>query len=451
MATTEKIAKLVYDFKYEDLPTKAIEMAKYAVIDSLGVGVLGYDQPVTQAVAKLMADNKGGEQARVWKTGESMNQRSATIINSVAMHCMDYDNGGSLGHPAAVFLPPVIAIGEKLKISGKQLMEAYAIAYELGAQLRNSMGDLQFRAGYHATSLLGCICSAAACAKVMGLDVQGIRMAMAIACSLSSGMLISFGTDAKPVQVGRAAENGLLAAQLAAEGCCGEPDIFEVDKGFYYVYAEEEGSIKGLTNNFGKLLALANERPHLKQWACCGGNYEILSLLYDLLPTQPIDVNEIKSITISTSMTPPGPAFRVKPRTAMEGRFSITYNAASCLVDHYVDLSTFTKEKFDRPIIHELINKMEVVWHPECAGKPKKLQGESRFVTIDIYMNDGTVISKRQDAAQRKHLEFSQVYTKFADNCRSVGLAEEKIEKVSALVKDLENVEDINEIIGLLY
>lgn len=451
MVTTEKVAKLVLDFKYESLPERAVEQAKGALIDSLGVGLLGFDEPVTRAVRKLYDSNLGGDQGIIWKTGQSVNSRSAAMINSCAMHCQDYDNGGSLGHPAAVFLPPALALAGKYKISGRQLMEAYATAYELGARMRNSMGDLQFRAGWHATSLLGAVCSAAECAKLMGLDVEKTRMAMSIACSLASGLLISFGTDAKPIQVARAAETGLLAAQLAEEGCGGEPYIFEEDKGFYYVYGQEEGSIKGLTDNFGKPVALAAERGHLKQWPCCGGNYEILSLLYDLLDQQPIDYTRIKSITIYTSMTPPGPAFRVHPRTAMEGRFSITYNAASCLVDGSVGMDTFTEEKFQRPEVQELIGKMQVLWHPECAGKPRRLQGESRFVSIDIFMDDGSVISRRMDAAKRKHLPYEKVYDKFADNARSVGLSQEKIDRVCAMVRDLENVEDISRIIELLH
>jgi 2-methylcitrate dehydratase PrpD len=393
---------------------------------------------------------RGGEpDARIWGTGKRTSLTNATLINSACMHCMDYDNGGSLGHPAAVLIPPALALGEKYKLSGKKIIEAYAVGYELGAKLRNSLGDIQFDAGFHATSLLGTICSAALSAKLMGLDVKKTQTALSIAASLSSGLLQVFGTDSKPIQVARAAESGLLAALLADEGCTGDPHIFEESKGFYYVYGQEQASIKALTENFGKPLAVASERGHFKQWACCGGNYEALSALYDLLCEQDIMVDQITEVVVATSMAPPGPVIRVHPRTAMEGRFSLPYNVACCLIDRIVNLDTFTDEKFRRPEVYKLMDKIRVIWHPECAGKPRRLQGESRFITINIHLKNGHIISKRQDASDRKQLTVDKTYIKYAENARSAGLDEEKITKAVEVVKSFENCEDVTELVDL--
>ncbi|MDQ7096536.1 MmgE/PrpD family protein [Desulfosporosinus sp. PR] len=450
MVTTEKVAKLIVDFNYDSIPERGIKQSKAAIIDSIGAGLLGYREPVGQAMTQVVSGRGGEPEARLWATGQRTSLLNAALINSVCLHAMDYDNGGSLGHPAAVMIPPALALGEKYKLSGKKIIEAYAVAYELGARLRNSLGDLQFGAGFHATALLGVICSAAESAKLMGLDLQKTRMAMSIATSLSSGMLQSFGWDSKPIQVARAAESGVLAALLAREGSTGDPYIFEESKGFYYVYGQEEASIKQLTENFGKPLAVAAERGHFKQWACCGGNYEVLSALYDLLAGQDIPADQITEIVVATSMTPPGPAFRLQPRTPMEGRFSITYNIASCLIDGFVNLNTFSAGKFNRPEVHELMNKIQVIQHPECAGKPRRLQGESRFVTIDIRLRDGRLISKRQEAANRKQLADEEIYVKFAENARSTGLAEDKIAKAVERVKSLENCDDVTELIDLI-
>jgi 2-methylcitrate dehydratase PrpD len=134
----------------------------------------------------------------------------------------------------------------------------------------------------------------------------------------------------------------------------------------------------------------------------------------------------------------------------MEGRFSLPYNVACCLIDRIVNLDTFTDEKFNRAEVHELMGKIQVIWHPECSGKPRRLQGESRFVTIDIRFEDGRVISKRQDASNRKQLTAEETYAKYAKNARSSGLAEEKIAKAVALVKMFENWEDVTELIDLV-
>lgn len=450
MVTTEKVAKLILDFNYDSIPERGIKQSKAAIIDSIGAGLLGCKEPVAEAMMKVAGCRGGEPEARLWGTGERTSVTNAALLNSVCMHCMDYDNGGSLGHPAAVLIPTALALGEKYKLSGKKIIEAYAVGYELGAKLRNSLGDVQFGAGFHATSLLGSICSAAAAAKLVGLDVRKTRMALGIAASMSSGLMQNFGTDSKPIQVARAAESGVLAALLAREGCTGDPYIFEEAKGFYYVYGQEQASIKLLTENFGKPPAVAVERGHFKQWACCGGNYEVLSALYELLDEQELPADRITEIVVATSMTPPGPAFRIRPRTPMEGRFSLTYNVASCLIDRAVNLDTFTDEKFNRSEVHELMDRIRVIWHPECAGKPMRLQGESRFVTIDIRLEDGRVISKRLDASDRKQLTAEETYVKYAENARSVGLAEDKITKAVELVKSFENCEDVTELIDLV-
>ena len=453
MVTTEKVAKLIVDFKYDIIPPRGIEQAKAAFIDAVGVSLLGVHEPAEQA---LMKYSRGGEpEARIWGTGERTTLRNAVLVNSACVHAIDYDNGGSLGHPSCLFVPAALGLAEKFKVSGRQLMEAYAVAVELGGRMRESLGDIQMGAGWHATSLLGPMCVAALASKLMGLDVQQTRMALALAAPLGSGLLQSFGTDSKALQVARASESGILAALLASEGCCGDPYILEEAKGFYYVYGQEQGSIKQLTSNFGKPVLLAAERGHFKQWPCCGGNYEALSALYDMLSDGEVsageaNASEITRVEVATSMKPLGPVIRLRPRTADEGRFSLPYNVASCLSDGKVDLATFTEEKFARPAVQELLNKVDMVWHPECAGKPARLQGESRFVDVVIYMKDGRVLRRHQDASNRKQLTAEQVYDKFAGVARSVGKEEEKIQKAIALVKSFESCEDGKELLDLV-
>ncbi|MDR1206521.1 MAG: MmgE/PrpD family protein [Peptococcaceae bacterium] len=449
MVTTERIAKLIDEFRYDSIPPRGVEQAKAAVIDAAGVSLLGSREKTGKALLKHIGAGES-EEARVWGTGARVSLRNAVLANSACVHMMDYDNGGSLGHPGCILIPAALGLAEKYKLTGKQIIEAYAVAYELGFKLRESLGDIQMGAGWHATSLLGPICVAALSSKLMGLDVRRTRMALAIAAPMGGGLLQSFGTDAKILQVARAAENGLLAALLAVEGCEGDPCIFEESKGFYYVYGQAQSSIKLLTANFGKPPALAAERGHFKQWACCGGNYEALSILYDMLGEGEIPPEDITRIVAATSMEPPGPVIRPHPRTPMEGRFSLPYNIASCLIDRAVDLSAFTDEKYNRPAVHELMGRIEVIWHPECAGKPARLQGESRFVEITIYMRDGRVLRKRQDAADRKQLTAGQVYDKFADIARSIGKDETNIRQTVDLVRTFESCADAKQLVDLI-
>ena len=448
MATTRKVSKQIYDFSYDQIPPRGIEQAKAAIIDAVGVSFWGGEEHVEQELMKLFSG--GAPEARIWATGEKTTLLNAVMVNSACVHAIDYDNGGSLGHPSCLLVPALLGLAEIRRFTGRQLLEAYTVGVELGGRLRESLGDLQHGAGYHATSLLGPMVVAAACAKLMGMDADGIQRAISLAAPLGAGMVQSFGTDAKPLQVARASQNGVMAALLAEQGCSGDPEVLEERKGFYFVYGQEIGaSIKELTSSFGQPVILAKERGHFKQWPCCGGNYEPLSAVTDMVAENTVDPENIARIVVSMSMQPPGPALRVYPRTPEEGRFCIPYNVATAIVDGDVTLDSYSEENFSRPIIHELMKKTELVWSPEVAGKPKRLQGESRFVDVYFYMKDGTVLSRHQDGAKRKQLTAEQVYEKYAANASHFGKDSESIEKAQTLMRNFETCEKAAEFLDI--
>jgi 2-methylcitrate dehydratase PrpD len=441
MGTTEKVAKFIVDFDYEAIPPKGIEQVKASIIDSIGTALLGCKEPVGNIVTHFVESTGGEQQARLWGGGTRTSLSNATLANGVFIHATDYDDGGGFGHHGAILVPPALALGEKQKLSGKKIIEAYTAAYEVGYKLLHSLGEIQFGGGFHGTSLLGTICAAAESAKLLELDVTKTRMAL--------GMIQSFGTQAKPLQVGRAAESGILSALLASEGLTADPNIFEESRGFFYVYGQEQSTIRQMTENLGKPLAIVKDM-HFKQWPCCGGNYEVLTAIFDLMKEYDIQPDRIKDIVVATSMRPPGPVNRPQPRNGMEGRFSLPYNVATALFDQAIDLSSFSDEKFERPAVQDLMRKVKVVWHPDCADKPLRLQSESRFITIDIVFNDGHLLSKRQDAANRKQLKVEEVYEKFVNNARIAGVAENNINRAVALAKTFEKCEDVTELIDMV-
>ena len=106
--------------------------------------------------------------------------------------------------------------------------------------------------------------------------------------------------------------------------------------------------------------------------------------------------------------------------------------------------------KLDGQWCQDLMRKVKVVWHPDCAKKPLRLQSESRFITIDIVFNDGRLLSKRQDAANRKQLKVEEVYEKFGNNAGIAGVTENKISRSVILAKTFEKCEDVTELIDLV-
>jgi 2-methylcitrate dehydratase PrpD len=450
MGTTEKLAKFIGDFNYESIPAKGIEQIKASIIDSIGVAFLGCKDPMGNIVAKFANVSGGNQEARLLGIGARTSVLDATLVNSVFIHALDYDDGGGFGHHGAVLVPTALALGEHLHTSGRKIIEAYAVAYEVGVKLLRSLGEIQTVGGFHSTALLGTICAAAESAKLLGLNIDQTRMALGIAASLSSGLQQSFGTQAKPLQVARAAQSGVLAALMAQEGLTGDPNIFEEARGFFYVYGQEQSIIRSLTENLGKPLAVAEQDMHFKEWPCCGGNDEALTAVFDLLKESEIQVDQIKEIVIGTSWRPPGPVNRTHPRNGYEGKFSLEYTVPTALIDHGIDLNSYSDEKFARPIVQALMKKVRVVWHPDNADKPLRLQSESRFVSVSIVFNDGRTISKIQDAKTRKNLKGEQVYAKYRANAKMCGLSDEKTSQSIALVKKLDKCDDLTELMNIV-
>src|SRR5256886_3163403 len=86
--------------------------------------------------------------------------------------------------------------------------------------------------GFHATGTVGCLGAAAACARLLGLDAEATALALGIAGTQAAGLKSQFGTMCKPFHAGKASQNGLLAARLAARGFTSRPDLLECEQGF---------------------------------------------------------------------------------------------------------------------------------------------------------------------------------------------------------------------------
>jgi len=451
MGTTEKIAQFIVDFDFFSIPSKGVEQIKASIIDSIGVAFLGSKEPVENIVASYANPVADGEQGtRLLGKGTKTTVLDATLVNGIFVHALDYDDGGGFGHHGAILVPPALALGESHKLSGKKIIEAYAVAYEVGYKLLRSLGEIQIVGGFHSTSLLGTICAAAETSKLLGLDVAKTRMAISIATSLSSGLQQSFGTHAKLLQVGRAAQSGVLSAFMARDGLTGDPNIFEEARGYFYVYGQEQSVIRAMTENLAKPLVVAEQDMHFKKWPCCGGNDEALTAVFDLLRESDIRIDEIREIIVGTSWRPPGPVNRPKPRNGYEGKFSLEYTVATALLDKVIDLSSYSNEKFERSAAQELMRKVKVVWHPDCVDRPLRLLSESRFVRVEIVFSDGHTLSKTQDARTRKNLGVKEVYDKYRKNAGTIGLSEEKIEQSIAFVQTLEKQEDVTKLMDLV-
>ena len=138
MGATETIAGWIVSTSYEDIPPEAIRVANESCFDLLGVILAGSTQPVGEIIQQYVDDSGGSTQATVLASGLQTSLANAALANGTMGHALDYDDFGGFGHPTVAIFPALLALGESLNATGRDLLEAYVIGCELGLALQHT-------------------------------------------------------------------------------------------------------------------------------------------------------------------------------------------------------------------------------------------------------------------------------------------------------------------------
>src|SRR4029434_1616137 len=178
MDVTAKIARFVADTQFEKIPSKAIDTAKLAVRDCLGVALAGSKEEDAKICAEIARQEQAKEESTVIGQGFKSSALNAALANGTAAHAMDFDHSFTLmGQPTSPIIPAALALGEALGASGRQIIEAYAAGYEVTAKIAHSLRGSEHD-GWHAPNTVGVFGATTACAKLLGLDASRVEMAL---------------------------------------------------------------------------------------------------------------------------------------------------------------------------------------------------------------------------------------------------------------------------------
>jgi 2-methylcitrate dehydratase PrpD len=219
---------------YDGLPAPVRELARQCILDYLGVAVAGARDPLVLILLDEITEAGGSPQAVVIGHSARLPALSAALVNGAAAHALDYDdvNMAMPGHPSVAILPGLLALAELKGSAGSEVITAFVAGYETACRIGAALQPGHYNLGFHSTSTVGSFGAAAACARLLGLDAETTAMALGIAGTQAAGLKSQFGTMCKPFHAGKAAQNGLLAARLAARGFSSRTDIVECVQGF---------------------------------------------------------------------------------------------------------------------------------------------------------------------------------------------------------------------------
>src|SRR5580692_4828297 len=226
---------------YDALPEPVRELARQCVLDYFGVGLAGADDELARIMVDDATEAGGAAQASISGHKARLPMLSAALVNGAIGHALDYDdvNLAMPGHVSVAILPALLALAEEHKSSGKAVIAAFVAGYETCCRIGMALRPGHYSRGFHATGTVGAFGAAAACAHLLGLDAEATARALGIAGTQSAGLKSQFGTMCKPFHAGKAAQNGLLAARLAARGFSSRPDLIECAQGFAGTHAPD--------------------------------------------------------------------------------------------------------------------------------------------------------------------------------------------------------------------
>ncbi|MDI6754339.1 MAG: MmgE/PrpD family protein [Thermodesulfobacteriota bacterium] len=452
MKVTETLARFVLNTTLADIPAQAQEIGKRVILDCLGVALAGSRDPLAKIMTGFIKELGGRPKVSVWGKKFKTSGPLAALANGTFGHALDYDdiNRSMRGHPTVPVLPAALAMGEELGASGRKVLEAFLIGVEVETKLGAGINPHLFEGGWHPTAILGAMGAAAASAKLLKLSLEKVCFTLGIAASLASGLRQNFGSMTKPLHAGHAAQNGVTAAKLAQKGFTADREIVEAKLGYANAFAGAgKYDLNKIVANLGQPFDIISPGVGLKRYPSCARTHPAIDAMLDMVVQNDIHSEDVKSISCAGSYTTPTMLIHSRPRTALEGKFSMEFCLALALLERKVELPHFNDQKVQDPKIQRYIPKVSFFIRPdlnniENSGNPS--------TTVKILMKDGREFTKTVDEARGtpgNPLTQEEVRDKYRQCVKGIQ-AKKEMEKTIEIVENLEALKKISALADLL-
>jgi 2-methylcitrate dehydratase PrpD len=445
---TDKVAHFIAEIDAKDIPNEAYKFARMAITDLIGVALAGSKEETGNIIGDCIKEMGGKESSSVLGKGFKTTPHLAALANGTMGHALDYDDLSFTygAHPSCTLAPVVLAIGESIQASGKDILTAYIVGFEACAYISSPIVNSHYMQGWHSTGNIGILGATAAAAKLLKLDVTQIKRAYGIATSSASGIRYNFGTMTKPLHAGNAASNGILAACLAQKGFTGREDIIEAPNGYARIFGcNEKIDWEKASANLGKVFVLARSGIGFKPYPSCGGTLGVTDATIYLRNRYQIDHAKVERIILGV-----GPfenrTLIHNPVKGLEGKFSMEYCSSRALLDGKLGLRDFTDDRVNQPEIQKLISRTKCV---ECY--PMAVMGTDASglnpQSITIKMRDGKEYFRETPIIGG--MPVSPMTEEYKD-CSVLGLDKSAVGESLSMLRDLKKLDNVKALMNIV-
>jgi 2-methylcitrate dehydratase PrpD len=394
---TVQLARYAAALRYSDLPPAVIQRAKDCIIDTVAAIAFGARLPWSRKILRYASQRGGSGRSRVLGPGGARLQAPmAAFANGALAHAFEMDNltwPNTGVHPGATMCVPALAVAQERSIGGRELIAAVIAGAECMIRIGRATRHSNEARGFHAPGTTGPFGGAIAVGRLLGFSAATMSNAIGIAGSLACGLLefARSGTGAmvKRLHMGRAAESGVLAASLAADGFTGPATVLEGPFGFLNVYCGEH-EVAALTRGLGT--EYATLRIMLKRYPMHITSHTAVQAIEDLQSEHGYEAADVAAIHIAGNPRMASINNIPLPSDLMMAQYSLPFCVALAHHRNARDPRSFNVRSFNDPVIRSLAKLVTI----SVADEAKR--GPTLAATVTVTLKNGTTLARRIDS-----------------------------------------------------
>ncbi len=408
LKTTAAAAAFAENLTFSDIPSEATRIGVRCLLDGLGLFVAGSEEQSVKILADEAAAMGGKPEALLLGRGDTkVPAPMAARVLGTAGHAHDWDDSqvsvdpahvyGLLTHPTIPPLASLLVMTQKLGgVDGKAFMLAFLTGFEVECKISEWMLPQHYLRGLHSSGTVGTFGAYGAAAKLLGLKGDKLRSGFGIAASFAAGIRCNFGTMTKPLHVGRAAENGVTAALLAARGFTADPDALDGPWGFYAVQGGGVSSDK-FSQGFGNTWSIVEPGVSIKPYPCGVLTHPTIDAMLKLVSDHDVKPDEIDAVKVYAGTNILNPIRYPIAANHLQAKFSLPAALAMIALARKAGKREFSDAFVGSPAMQAMQRRITTELDPEI----EKMGFDKMRSRIAIQLKDGRRIEGWADERYR--------------------------------------------------
>jgi 2-methylcitrate dehydratase PrpD len=462
MADQTRATSAVVDFiastSFADIPQDALDIGRRCIADGIGVILAGSTTEASEILrAHVREDGSRPESTILGRDSFQTRAASAAFVNATSGHAHDYDDTqlstaadrifGLLTHPTIPSLAASLAVGERLGASGRTILEAFLIGFEVECKIADAIYPTHYKQGFHTSGTIGAFGAAAAAAKLLKLEPTQLAHAIGITASMSAGIRVSFGTMTKPLHVGRAAFNGVTAAELAAKGFTAGADALDGQWGYFKV-AGGGFDAERIVGVLGKPWTIVNPGVSIKPYPCGCLGHPTMDAMLTLVTEHDIKPEQIRKIRLRAGSNILNPLRYKTANTELEAKFCPPFMLSAVALRRKAGVNEFSDEFVRSAPVQAMMRRVETVFDQEIEN-----QGFVRMLSIvEVELEDGRVVREESGpyrGGPERPFTREELRDKFRE-CGSLALPPERLNHIFERIENFEQIARVSDFTSML-